>query len=174
MAAGEVINRVNARSSQARSVFQSMVSLKNEGWARSTQDVPPGSSTGRRRIAEEGEQSVRRPPVLAGGGLARERGQGDHRRRRDQGPEGGLVRGWGRSPADARLGDIAEQLHTLKRELDGLVVDAPSAVDCEGQVSVAMSEFAQRLYRALQQRLSPSEWQKARDIVRDVSKEEPV
>jgi hypothetical protein len=41
------------------------------------------------------------------------------------------------------------------------------------EIALAISQFTQQLYSALKQRLAPSEWQRVRDIVREVSSEEP-
>ncbi|MGA8170818.1 MAG: hypothetical protein WB816_08315 [Methylocystis sp.] len=68
---------------------------------------------------------------------------------------------------------ITETVSALKKELDGLVVDAPARAGCDEEIALAISQFTQQLYSALKQRLAPSEWQRVRDIVREVSGEEP-
>lgn len=68
---------------------------------------------------------------------------------------------------------ITETVSALKKELDGLVVEAPAHAGCDEEIALAISQFTQQLYVALKQRLAPSEWQRVRDIVREVSGEEP-
>lgn len=68
---------------------------------------------------------------------------------------------------------ISETVSALKANLDSLVIEAPANSSCEEEVSLAISEFTHKLYEALKQRLAPSEWQRARDVVRDISGEEP-
>ena len=68
---------------------------------------------------------------------------------------------------------ITETVSALKKELDGLVVEAPAHAGCDEQIALGISQFTQKLYSALKQRLAPSEWQRVRDIVREVSGEEP-
>jgi hypothetical protein len=66
-----------------------------------------------------------------------------------------------------------ETVSALKKELDGLVVEAPAHAGCDEEIALAISQFTQQLYSALKQRLAPSDWQRVRDIVREVSGEEP-
>ncbi|MGY2048890.1 ATP-binding protein [Methylobacterium sp. JK268] len=73
----------------------------------------------------------------------------------------------------ASLRSIAETVSVLKKGLNGLAVDPPAHKGCEEEVAVAISDFTQELYRALKQRLSPADWQRARDIVREISGEDP-
>ena len=72
-----------------------------------------------------------------------------------------------------QIKDIAATVSAMKRGLDGLVLDAPMSLDCGQQVDEALSVLVQKLYRAMKQRLSPLEWQRARDVVKEVSGEAP-
>ena len=74
----------------------------------------------------------------------------------------------------APLRVITETASTLKKGLEGLVVEAPAHAGCDEEIAVALSNFTQGLFKALKQRLSPTEWQRARDVVREVSGEEPL
>jgi hypothetical protein len=68
---------------------------------------------------------------------------------------------------------IADAVSTLKRELDGLIVEMPAQLDCSAEVEAALSDFTQKLFRAFRQRLAPAEWQRAREVLVHVSGEEP-
>jgi hypothetical protein len=70
------------------------------------------------------------------------------------------------------LRPLADKVTRLRRELDGLAVEAPKDM-CAEEVQKAVSELAQKIFQALRQRLGPSEWGRARDIVAEVSGEEP-
>ncbi|KFL46322.1 hypothetical protein IL54_1738 [Sphingobium sp. ba1] len=74
----------------------------------------------------------------------------------------------------APIRTISDTVSGLKKELDALVVDAPRGSACEAEIALALSEFTQMLYSALKQRLGPSEWQRAREIVRELSGEDPI
>lgn len=74
----------------------------------------------------------------------------------------------------ASLRSITETVAELKKGLDGLVVDPPAHEGCDEEVAVAVSKLTQEIYRTLKQRLSPAEWQRAREIVREVSGEDPL
>lgn len=73
----------------------------------------------------------------------------------------------------APIRTISELVSSLKKGLEGLVVEMPPHAGCEEEIARAISEFTQKLYDALKQRLAPSEWQRARDVLREVSGEEP-
>ena len=73
----------------------------------------------------------------------------------------------------ATIRAISENVSALKKGLDGLVVEAPAHAGCDEEIALAIAEFTQKLYTALKQRLAPSEWPRVRDIVREVSGEEP-
>lgn len=74
----------------------------------------------------------------------------------------------------APLREIAETASALKKGLEGLVVAAPPHAGCDEEIAAALSDFTQMLYKTLKQRLSPADWQRARDVVREVSGEEPL
>jgi molecular chaperone HtpG len=69
---------------------------------------------------------------------------------------------------------ISETVSALKKKLEVLVIDIPAPDGCAQEISLAISDFTQKLYTALKERLAPSEWQRAREIVREVSGEEPI
>jgi hypothetical protein len=73
----------------------------------------------------------------------------------------------------AAIQKISESVTTLKKGLEGLVVEVPAHAGCEEEITLAISEFTQKLYNALKQRLPPSEWQRARDVICEVSGEDP-
>ncbi len=72
------------------------------------------------------------------------------------------------------LRTITETASALKKGLEGLVVEAPPHSGCDEEIAIALTNFTQALYKALKQRLSPAEWQHARDVVREVSGEDPL
>lgn len=74
----------------------------------------------------------------------------------------------------APIRTITETVSTLKKRLDDLVVEAPAHAGCDEEIALALADFTQKLYRAFKQRLAPSEWQRVRDVVREVSGEEPT
>lgn len=67
---------------------------------------------------------------------------------------------------------IAKEVSALKKKVENIVTE-PQQDRLEEQCSEMLSEFTQKLYRALRQRLAPSEWQRVRDIVQEVTGEEP-
>lgn len=69
---------------------------------------------------------------------------------------------------------ITETVSTVKRELDGLVIEAPPHAGCEDEIAYALSDLTQTLYGALKQRLAPNEWQRVRDIIREITSEDPA
>lgn len=72
----------------------------------------------------------------------------------------------------APLRAIADTAFALKDRIASLDVDGPSAGGCDEEVAAALSNQVQQLYRALRERLAPQEWQRARNIVREVSGED--
>lgn len=67
---------------------------------------------------------------------------------------------------------MAGEVSALKGDLDALVADVPARGGVE-DVERALSDLTQRIYRALRQRLPPAEWHRVREVIRDVSGEEP-
>jgi molecular chaperone HtpG len=73
-----------------------------------------------------------------------------------------------------KLRAISERVSTLKSKVDALVTEAPGRAGCESEVAAAMSELTQRLYGELQSRLAPSEWQRVREILEELTGEAPL
>jgi hypothetical protein len=53
------------------------------------------------------------------------------------------------------------------------VLQAPPATECEEEIAAALSEFTQRIYKELKRKLAPAEWRHAREVLREVTGEEP-
>jgi len=82
-----------------------------------------------------------------------------------------------KSAEDTELTDlraISEKVSRLKFQMDTLAVEAPGQGGCEAEVATAVSDLTQRLYREFRARLPPTEWQRVRGILEDVTGEAPL
>jgi hypothetical protein len=73
----------------------------------------------------------------------------------------------------APLRELSETLASVKRDLNTLVLQAPPVTECQEEIAAALSELTQRIYKELKRRLAPAEWRHAREVVREVTGEEP-
>jgi hypothetical protein len=74
-----------------------------------------------------------------------------------------------------QLRGLANNLTVVKRDLDGLVLEAPpTTLNCEAEIAEARSDLMQKLYKEFRHRLEPVEFSKVRAIVRTVTGEEPL
>ena len=71
----------------------------------------------------------------------------------------------------AAIRTTSELVTTLKKGLESLVVEVPAYAGCDEAIALAISAFTQKIYNALKQRLPPSEWQRARNVISEVSGE---
>jgi hypothetical protein len=74
----------------------------------------------------------------------------------------------------APLRELSEDVANVKQGLNGLAVQSPPTNDCQEEIALTLSGLTQRLYRELKRTLGPAEWRRARDVVREVTGEDPL
>ena len=73
----------------------------------------------------------------------------------------------------APLRAISEAAALVKQSLSTFALKAPLNAQCQKEVAEATAAMVQKIYKALKRRLGPSEWARARDVVRRATDEEP-
>jgi len=68
---------------------------------------------------------------------------------------------------------LSKRLGALRHHINSIAVRRPESGTCELEVAAAQSELTQRIFAALRDGLGPSEWNRARAIVQEVTGEEP-
>jgi len=68
---------------------------------------------------------------------------------------------------------LSKRLGALRHQINSIAVRRPEPGTCELEVAAARSELTQQIFTALHDGLGPSEWNRARAIVQEVTGEEP-
>lgn len=73
----------------------------------------------------------------------------------------------------AQIFELSKRLGTVRYDINRLATQGSRHVDCQAEISEAKSKVIQMIFKALQEGLGPAEWNKARQIVKQATGEDP-